>query len=69
MFKIDFEKVVKENKRITRLQRIVWKIKLRIAIKINSRRYKKELKKRFDDAWEEIREDFLKDFDEFNNNK
>ena len=41
MFKIDFEKVVKENKRITRLQRIVWKIKLRIAIKINSRRYKK----------------------------
>ena len=49
-------------------KRIMWKIKLRMAIKINTRRCKRELKKHFDEVWEELKRDFPKDFDEFKNN-
>ena len=63
MFKINFEEVVKGNKKITKLQRIIWKAKVRMFIKINVRRHKKEFKKNFDNVLKEVKENILKEMD------
>ena len=63
MFKINFEEVVKGNKKITKLQRILWKVKVRMFIKISTRRHKKEFKKNFDNVLKEVKENILKEMD------